>query len=98
MNGQDSHLSLIKHGCVVCNCRGTLRRLDQYGRDTGKNRPCLVCDGSGEVVASTTYRGAVEEHRAFVAGLTEALDAHGVPAMGKSWREAIDWLAAHGGQ
>lgn len=43
------------------------------------------------------YLGAVEEHRAFVAALTEALTAHGVPAM-PSWREAIDYLARHGGQ
>jgi hypothetical protein len=53
-------MSLTEHGCVVCNRRGTLKRLDQYGRDTGRNRPCLVCDGSGEVVASTTYRRAVD--------------------------------------
>jgi hypothetical protein len=41
-------------------------------------------------------RGAVEEHRAFVQALTDALAEHGVLAM-PSWREAIDWLAAHGG-
>lgn len=35
------------------------------------------------------------EYRAFVDGLTEALNAHGVPAM-PSWREAIDYLAANG--
>jgi hypothetical protein len=35
------------------------------------------------------------EHREFVDGLTEALNAHGVPAM-PSWRDAIDWLASCG--
>jgi hypothetical protein len=52
-------MTVIEHGCVICNQRGTIKVLDLYGRDTGKNRPCLVCDGSGEVVAATTYRGAV---------------------------------------
>lgn len=36
------------------------------------------------------------QHRAFVDGLTDALNSHGVPAM-PSWREAIDYLARHGG-
>lgn len=36
------------------------------------------------------------EHQEFVEQLTEALAAHGVPAM-PSWREAIDYLATRGG-
>lgn len=42
-------------------------------------------------------RQATEAHLTFLEGLTEALNAHGVPAMA-SWREAIDWLAANGGR
>jgi hypothetical protein len=38
-----------------------------------------------------------DDLREFQEGLTKALNEHGVPAM-PSWREAIDWLAAHGGQ
>ena len=46
--------------------------------------------------ALATKRGAVAALDEFRDGLTEALNAHGVPAMG--WREAIDYLARRGGQ
>jgi hypothetical protein len=57
---------------------------------------CSACEEI-EVVPATQLAGAVEERREFVEGLTRALSDHGVPAM-PSWREAIDWLAANGGQ
>lgn len=61
------------------------------------NYPCHECGATSvEYVRADAYRGAVEEHRAFVDALTQALNDHGVPAM-PSWREAIDWLAANGG-
>lgn len=54
-----------------------------------RNHPARVAR-----VACLDPASALNEFRA---GLTAALDAHGVPAM-PSWREAIDWLAANGGR
>ena len=59
-------------------------------------REPLVRQGATELDRVRAERDRYrDEYRAFVEGLTQALNEHGVPAM-PSWREAIDWLAANG--
>jgi hypothetical protein len=66
--------------------------LDDAARDLADG--ALASAGQLVAQAFERERAARAEHRAFVEGLTKALDAHGVPSM--PWPDAIDWLAAHG--
>jgi hypothetical protein len=76
---------------TVCEVHGPVADLSARCPD------CDRCLRKVEFVPAEQLRAAVEEHHAFVEALTQALNAHGVPAM-PSWPEAIDWLAANGGR
>jgi hypothetical protein len=80
------------------NSEGKYAEVGTYlGANTIPVPPGYKLVASTPMVPAEQLRGAVQALGEFRDGLTEALNAHGVPAM-PSWREAIDWLAAHGGQ
>lgn len=64
-NDRGDTMSVIERTCLNCNGSGKTRVLNQHGHDTGRDRPCGTCDGSGQIVPAAALRGAVAALRKY---------------------------------